>query len=52
MKTVLDATPNCNVLVQLVVPHLDDRNQDVQGDVCKHLTCGKVKAENDAGCLS
>ena len=29
-EAVVDVTPNCDVPVQLVVPHLDDLNQDVQ----------------------
>ena len=28
-EAVLDATPHCDVPVQLVVPHLNDLNQDV-----------------------
>ena len=45
-EAVLDATPDRDVPVQLVVPYLNGLNQDVQDDVCKHLTYDQVKAEN------
>ena len=40
-EAVLDATPDCDVPVQLVVPYLNGLNQDVQDDVCKHLKSRK-----------
>ena len=45
-KAVLDATPDCDVPAQLVVPCLNDLNQEIQDDVCKHLTYDEVTAED------
>ena len=46
-EAVLGVTLDCDIPVQLVVPHLDGLSQDVQGDGWKHLTYGEAKAESD-----